>query len=437
MVTRISFFAGLVSALGLVAAGCAGDDPKPLAVDAGLAADASVDAGERPPDAVDEGDAAVSAAPSSVGSCCEAQGTAGCEAPEVEACVCAIDRLCCAGAWDARCVELVDSEGCGQCGAAPSNVCEAHDASDAAPSTMQGALGGGASNDAIELSCGSIAEPEVLFAFTAPEAGSYSFSTGGSQIFDTVLAVIDGSTCDGEELGCNDDEEGDLSSRLVLELAADQQVLIAVESWGEEAGEVSVEVVAGEVGAEVEPAQCAPAELAATVPASAEGEASSQGNLLTPSCALFGSSGDALYLFTADQDGRYRFDTRGSVADTIVQVLDGIDCAGEELACNDDPELGGLSAIADVDLELGQTVLVNVDSLDGMGSYTLTVDRIDPSLEEMPEPSADSCCSAHAGAGCNDAEIAACVCAVDETCCNNTWDSLCADAVSILECGGC
>jgi hypothetical protein len=434
MDNRIVFFAGLVSALGLAAAGCAGDDPKPPAVDAGLSTDASVevDADASAPPSRGQ-DAAMMAEPSSVGSCCEPQTTAGCEEQAVEACVCAIDRLCCAGAWDERCVELVDIEGCGSCGAAPSTVCSTVEASDAAPSTLRGELDG--SSDAIELSCGSIAEPEVLFAFTAPEDGSYTFSTVGSEVFDTVLAVLDGSACNGEELGCNDDDEPELSSQLVLELTAGQEILVAVESWAEERGDVQVEVTSG---ADVvpEPESCSPTDLAAELPATATGEASVEGNLLTPSCAVFGSAGDALYRFTADQAGRYRFDTRGSVADTLVQVLDGGECTGEELACNDDTELGGLAAIADVDLEEGQTVLVNVDSLDGTGSYALTIDVVDPTIDEMPEATEAGCCAAHAGAGCNDVTVENCVCGRNDACCSGTWDEYCAD-VAVFDCGGC
>jgi hypothetical protein len=402
-----------------------------------MAADASADAGPAHPDTVGELDATVLAEPSSVGSCCEAQATAGCAEPDVEACVCAIDRLCCAGAWDERCVELVDLEGCGQCGATPGTVCEVVEASDALPSTMLGAIGGDGANDAVELSCGSIAEPEALFAFIAPEAGNYTFSTEGSEVYDTVLAVLDGGACNGEELGCNDDDEPELSSRVVVELDAGQEVLIAVESWGEEVGDIQVEVAAGDDIDIVEGGTCSPSELPAELPASAEGEASVESDLLTPSCALFGSAGEALYLFTAAEDGRYRFDTRGSVADTLVQVLDGSDCEGEELACNDDSELGGLSAIADVDLSAGQTVLVNVDSVDGSGSFALNVDLVDPSLEGTPDVGATGCCTAHASAGCDDDTVEACVCELDEVCCANAWDDLCVGWVTELECGGC
>lgn len=431
--------------VALTIAGCAGEEssPAPVPTDAGVSDGGSDPNALGQPDEPDGSGPSTMAdsapSPSSVGSCCATQETPGCEEPAVEACVCAIDRLCCAGAWDERCVALVDAEGCGQCGTPPSTACEVRQVSDEAPSMLRGALGASdeVATDAVELSCGSIAEPELLFAFTAPEAGSYVFSTAGSEVFDTVLAVIDGTACDGEELACNDDDTSELTSRVVLELAAGQAVLVAVESWGEEAGAIEVEVTAGDGGpAIIDEQSCTVTDLPATLPASVTGEASDEADLLTPSCALYGSSGEALYRFTADQAGRYRFDTRGSDVDTVVQVLDG-DCAGEELACNDDSDLGGLAAIAELDMSAGQTVVINVDSFDGMGSYALSVDRMDAAAEEPAVESTGSCCSPQAGGGCADAAIAACVCAVDDYCCTGTWDALCVEAVSVLECGGC
>jgi len=436
---------GQTLALALAIAGCAGDEPPQPPADAGV--DAAIECA--PPEVPCESGCCAAGEPSappedagppqsSVDSCCEAQQTAGCEEPTIEACVCAVDRLCCAGAWDDRCVALVEAEGCGQCGAAPSTLCEVSAESDSAPTTLEGALGqvDGVVTDALELSCGSFAEPEVLFAFTAPEAGSYDFSTAGSEIFDTVMAVIDGDACGGDELGCNDDDGSELSSRLVLELTEGQQVLVAVESWGEEPGEIEVEVTSSGDAHVVEPEGCVAGELPASLPASVTGEASDEEDLLTPSCALFGSAGEALHSFTAEQAGRYRFDTRGSDADTIVQVLDG-DCTGEELACNDDSDAGGLAAIADLDLVAGQTVLINIDSFDGSGNYTLTVDKVDPTLEEAPTSNTGGCCTEHIEASCADAAVAACVCAVDDYCCTEIWDALCVDAVALLGCGSC
>jgi hypothetical protein len=51
------------------------------------------------------------------------------------------------------------------------------------------------------------------------------------------------------------------------------------------------------------------------------------------------------------------------------------------------------------------------------------------------EPSA--CCEQQAGAGCPDAAVEACVCAVDDYCCNVLWDLTCAGEVETLSCGSC
>ena len=426
---------GVALAVVLSLPGCAEDPSSPAVAADGGGPDAQADASPEP-QVIDESLSEPDAAPppSSVGDCCETQSSAGCEDPTIEACVCAVDRLCCAGAWDERCVALIESEACGRCGAAPSTACEVAAASEELPSALHGTLGTGDVTDAVELSCGSIAEPDVLFAFTAPEAGSYELTTAGSSVTDTVMAVIDGEACGGDELGCNDDDDTELSSRLTLELDQGQSVLIAVESWGEESGDVTVQIAASGGSSPLDDDSCVASALEGT-PASAAGDASAESDLITPSCALYGSAGEAFYTFTAAEEGRYRFDTRGSDADTIVQVLDGT-CTAAELACNDDSDLGGLAAVADLDLSAGQTVLVNVDSLDGTGSYTLSVGRVDPSAEE-PEPASGSCCAEHPEAGCDDSAISACVCAVDDYCCTQTWDELCVDAIATLSCGSC
>ncbi len=47
------------------------------------------------------------------------------------------------------------------------------------------------------------------------------------------------------------------------------------------------------------------------------------------------------------------------------------------------------------------------------------------------------CCKAQSGPGCQDAAIAACVCADDSYCCSTKWDSVCAGEVTELGCGSC
>jgi hypothetical protein len=47
-----------------------------------------------------------------IGSCCMQQSTPGCSNPDLEVCVCAKDQSCCATAWDAPCVLIVQQKYC-------------------------------------------------------------------------------------------------------------------------------------------------------------------------------------------------------------------------------------------------------------------------------------------------------------------------------------
>lgn len=49
------------------------------------------------------------------GPCCSANGTPGCEVNTVESCVCTSDPFCCDTEWDAMCVDVIPTEGCGTC----------------------------------------------------------------------------------------------------------------------------------------------------------------------------------------------------------------------------------------------------------------------------------------------------------------------------------
>ncbi len=49
-------------------------------------------------------------------SCCVSDGEPGCDDPDVQQCVCAVDETCCTEGWDFQCVQQVDTLGCGGCG---------------------------------------------------------------------------------------------------------------------------------------------------------------------------------------------------------------------------------------------------------------------------------------------------------------------------------
>ena len=75
----------------------------------------------------------------------------------------------------------------------------------------------------------------------------------------------------------------------------------------------------------------------------------------------------------AQAAGTYTFDTIGSALDTLIYVLDG-DCAGAELACNDDAV--GLASSVTVNLAANQTVIVVLDAYAGSGGdYVLNISQ--------------------------------------------------------------
>ncbi|ATB42446.1 hypothetical protein CYFUS_007924 [Cystobacter fuscus] len=75
--------------------------------------------------------------------------------------------------------------------------------------------------------------PDSTFAWTAPSAGVFTFTTEGSG-YDTSLEVSDPAA--GTSLGCNDDAEGTLQSSVGVRLSAGQTVLITVDGYDTECG---------------------------------------------------------------------------------------------------------------------------------------------------------------------------------------------------------
>lgn len=71
--------------------------------------------------------------------------------------------------------------------------------------------------------------PEVLFAFRAPEDGTYHFSTEGSEGFDPILYLRVGSA-EGLDIGCDDNFLGQLESQLWSRMAAGDTVHVVLDS---------------------------------------------------------------------------------------------------------------------------------------------------------------------------------------------------------------
>ena len=101
-------------------------------------------------------------------------------------------------------------------------------------------------------------------------------------------------------------------------------------------------------------------------------------NEMNTSLCAGGGGPEATYLFTADNDGHYVFDTVGSTFDTVLYLRS--ECASEasEIACNDDHV--DLQSQTGTFIAAGDSVVVVVDGYSGgnSGDFTLNVTWNDP-----------------------------------------------------------
>lgn len=85
--------------------------------------------------------------------------------------------------------------------------------------------------------CGStMGAPDVAFAWTVPRSATYVFDTEGST-YDTVLYLIDGASCSGPVIACDDDSGSGTRSRLERTLRAGTRLVIVVDGFGTSAGD--------------------------------------------------------------------------------------------------------------------------------------------------------------------------------------------------------
>jgi len=168
----------------------------------------------------------------------DADGLTDCADP-----ACATDAMCVAPI-ETSCTDGLDEDGDGatDCGDADCAL----EAACAAATCAHGDLGSqlgvglwvgsilGRPNDYPPGDCtplgGGDETPDIAFAWTAPEAGTYVVSTYGSS-FDTILTVL-GADCDPvDELACDDDGPGVATSELTVALEAGQSVVIVINAY--------------------------------------------------------------------------------------------------------------------------------------------------------------------------------------------------------------
>lgn len=263
------------------------------------------------------------------------------------------------------------------------------------PLSVDGSTVGAGNN--IDASCGGWQAHDYAYEFTAPNDALYVFDTAGSP-YDTVLYVYDGCASQ-TELACDDDSAGNTNSRVLLELAAGQTVIVVVDGYFNYNGPFTLNVAEAPTAetacddgidedfdflADCLDADCAGVggcvprcpDLAFGPPPSVV-VGSTQGLLdeAVGSCSYGGLSPDASIEFVAPADGRYAFRlTENTDLRAVLYALDG--CGGPELGCS--PPFA-YSPFGDfvgnqlaLDLVQDQTVVVVVDGLiDDAGDFEI------------------------------------------------------------------
>ncbi|KYF65927.1 MXAN_6577-like cysteine-rich protein [Sorangium cellulosum] len=289
------------------------------------------------------------------------------------ACVCNEGLTDCGG----KCADLMHSPAhCGECGAAcgPGLVCQEgtcacivgdyEDIGGAAPQVVTGTTLG--AETYFGLACVAVGSTEVVYRFTADEAGTYRFDTEGSS-YDTAVGLLGFDLCD--ERACNDDRGGPEASASVL-LEEGEAILVVVSGYNGAQGDfvLSIDKTA--------PPMCPTGTIEPTLPQRITGDTTLLGDAVAPRCGSIDTP-DASYTFTAPRAGRYIFDTAGSSFNTVLELRNGT-CAGSMIACSDNNADTEQSRVV-TSLSAGQTVVAIVDGFDGdSGPFTLEVTEYVP-----------------------------------------------------------
>jgi hypothetical protein len=93
----------------------------------------------------------------------------------------------------------------------------------------------GASNE-VSGTCGGDSAEDVGFTWRAPRTGRYVFDTNGSS-YDSLLVILDGSSCDGAELACDDDLGEFNAARVELLLRRNARITIVVAGFAANSGD--------------------------------------------------------------------------------------------------------------------------------------------------------------------------------------------------------
>ncbi|MCC6622930.1 MAG: hypothetical protein IT385_16845 [Deltaproteobacteria bacterium] len=184
--------------------------------------------------------------------------------------------------------------------------------------------------------CGPYINGAIWYSFEAPDDDHYVFDTNGSELADTVLAILDACDSNGgtfpQLFGCNDDDGAGEAARLDGFMEAGTRVCIAVAGhYLSEEGEVRLNV--SRLGARPPNDDCAGA-LPITVGPPVLGVNIASEPSEPPSAGCPWDVFALWYTFEAPADGLYKFDTK-AVYESWPDIALYATCeATETLACS-------------------------------------------------------------------------------------------------------
>jgi hypothetical protein len=208
-------------------------------------------------------------------------------------------------------------------------------------------------------SCGGDGSPDAAYQWDVPYDGFFVLDTQGSD-FDTLLYLLD--DCGGNELACNDNAEGSVSSRVVAPFAMGDRVVVVVDGNAGENGQAVLNINPVECPSADLTGQALPQELSNVAGTNEHGGA----------CGGDGNP-ERAFRWQAPQDGLFAFIADSDAFDPAIYLEAGPICGGPELACN--PTAFGHTEVMRV-LEAGQYVTVIVDSDGGAGEFDVNIVQI-------------------------------------------------------------
>jgi hypothetical protein len=228
-------------------------------------------------------------------------------------------------------------------------------ASDRSFSTMSG-------GDLSASACGGQGAPEQHFVFRPETSGWYTIETVGAS-YDVVLSTSD--ACGAAASACRRDATR-ADAFLAAKLEAGVPTLISVDGFSPGEG--------GSGTLRVRPVTCPDQALA--LPSQRLSTASGRDDFGSP-CGGAGFKERAL-VWTAPEDGLYRFRVLADDFSPVLSLLDGPLCSDERLTCARGKGVAEVTRF--VAREQSRTLIV--DGLDGEGDVTLEVSRVD--TDEAP-----------------------------------------------------